>query len=103
MKKIAEENFCIIPKNVPSSLLKENSKYFDMVVELQQKTLDTFSNFIEKTTEINKNILDKSNTIIETISNMYRNTNISIPRNDTNLDTLPRTKEEFDVNIQVEL
>ena len=74
-----------------------------MVVELQQKTLDTFSNFIEKTTEINKNILDKSNTIIETISNMYRNTNISIPRNDTNLDTLPRTKEEFDVNIQVEL
>ena len=103
MKKIAEENFCIIPKNVLSLLLKENSKYFDMVVELQQKTLDTFSNFTEKTTEINKNILDKSNTIIETISNMYRNANISIPRNDTNLHTLPRTKEEFDANIQVEL
>ena len=54
---IAEENFCIIPKDVFSSLLTENSKYFDMVVELQQKTLDTFSDFSQKTTEISKNIL----------------------------------------------
>ena len=103
MKKIAEENFCIIPKNVLSSLLTENSKYFDMVVELQQKTLDTFSNFIQKTTEIKKNILEKSNIIIESISNMNRNTNINISRNDNNLDTLPRTKEEFYANIQGEL
>ena len=74
-----------------------------MVVELQQKALDTFSNFNQKTTEVNKNILDKSNIIIETISNMNRNKNINIPRNDNNLDTLPRTKEEFDANVQVEL
>ena len=100
---IAEENFWIIPKDVLSSLLTENSKYFDMVVELQQKTLDTFSNFTQKTTETNKNILDKSNIIIETISDMNRNTNINIPRNDNNLGTFPRTKEEFDVNVRVEL
>ena len=74
-----------------------------MVLELQQKTLNTFSNFTQKTTEINKNLLDKSNIIIETISNMNRNTYINIPRNDNNLDTLPRTKEEFDANVQVEL
>ena len=74
-----------------------------MVVELQQKTLDTFSNFTQKTTEISKNILDKSNIIIEVISNMNRNTNINIPRNDNNLDTLPKTNEEFDANVQIEL
>ena len=99
---IAEENFCIIPKDVLSSLLTENSKYFDMVVELQQKT-DTFSDFTQKTTEISKNILDKSNIIIEVISNMNRNTNINIPRNDNNLDTFPKTNEEFDANVQTEL
>ena len=74
-----------------------------MVVELQQKILGTFSNFSQKATEINNNILDKSNIVIETISNMNRNTNINIPRNDNNLDTLPRIKEEFDANVQVEL
>ena len=100
---IGEENFWIIPKDVLSLLSIENSKYFDMVVELQQKTLDTFSNFTQKTTEINKNISDKSNIIIETISNMNKNTNINIPRNDNNLYTLPRTKEEFYANVQVEL
>ena len=46
-----------------------------MVVELQQKTLDTFSNLSQKTTELNKNILDNSNIIIEAINNMNRNTN----------------------------
>ena len=100
---IAEENFCIIPKDVISSLLTENSKYFDMVLELQQKTLDTFSDFTQKTTEISKNILDKSNIIIEVISNMNRNTNINIPRNDNNMDTFPKTNEEFDANVQIEL
>ena len=28
---IAEESFCIIPKDVLSLLITENSKYFDMV------------------------------------------------------------------------
>ena len=56
-----------------------------------------------KTTELNKNILDNSNTIIEAINNMNRNTNSNVPRNDNNLDTLPRTTEEFDANVQVEL
>ena len=74
-----------------------------MVVELQQKTLDTFSDFSQKTTEISKNILDKINIIIEVISNMNRNTNINIPRNDNNLDTFPKTNEEFDANVQIEL
>ena len=74
-----------------------------MVVELQQKTLDTFSNLIQKTTKQNKNILDNSDIIIEAINNMNRNTNSNIPRNVNNLDTLPRTTEEFDANIQVEL
>ena len=46
-----------------------------MVVELQQKSLDTFSNLTQKTTELNKNILDNSNIIIEAINNMNRNTN----------------------------
>ena len=45
-----------------------------MVVELQQKTLDTFSNLIQKTTKQNKNILDNSDIIIEAINNMNRNT-----------------------------
>ena len=74
-----------------------------MVVELQQKTLDTFDNFTQKTTKINKNILDESNIIIESISNMNRNTNGKIPRNDNNLDTIPRTKNEFVSNVQVKL
>ena len=34
---LAEEIFCIIPKDVLSSLITKNSKYFDMVVELRQK------------------------------------------------------------------
>ena len=34
---IAEESFCIISKDVLSLLITENNKYFDMVVELQQK------------------------------------------------------------------
>ena len=46
-----------------------------MAVELQQKSLDTFSNLTQKTTELNKNILDNSNIIIEAINNMNRNTN----------------------------
>ena len=101
--KSCECTFYIIRKDVLSSLITENSKYFDMVVELQQKTLDTFSDFTQKTTEISKNILDKSNIIIEVISNMNRNTNINIPRNDNNLDTFPKTNEEFDANVQIEL
>ena len=82
---LAEEIFCIIPKDVLSSLITENSKYFDMVVELQQKTLDTFSNLTQKTTELNKSILDNSNIIIEALNNMNRNTNTNIPRNNSNL------------------
>ena len=34
---------------------------------------------------------------------MNRNTNISRPRNDKNLDTFPKTNEEFDANVQIEL
>ena len=34
---IAEKSFCIISKDVLSLLITENNKYFDMVVELQQK------------------------------------------------------------------
>ena len=74
-----------------------------MVVELQQKTLDTFSNLTQKTTELNKNILDNSNITIEAIDSTNRNTNTNIPRNDNNLDTLSRSTEEFDANVQVEL
>ena len=74
-----------------------------MVVELQQKTLDTFSNLTQKTTELNKNILDNSNIIIKAINNMNRNRNSNVPRKDNNLGTLPRTTEEFDANVQVEL
>ena len=66
-----------------------------MVVELQQKTLDTYSKSTQKITELNKNILHNTNIIIEAINNMNRNTNNNIPRNDNNLDTLPRTIEEF--------
>ena len=74
-----------------------------MVVELQQKTLDTFSNLTQKTTELNKNILDNSNIMIEAVNNINRNTNTNIPRNNNNLETLPRTTEESDAIIQVEL
>ena len=74
-----------------------------MVVELQQKTLDTFSNLSQNTTELNKNILGNINIITEAVNNMNRNTNSNVPRNDNNLDTLPRTTEEFDANVQVEL
>ena len=34
---------------------------------------------------------------------MNRNTNTNIPRNNSNLGTLPITTEEFDANVQVEL
>ena len=74
-----------------------------MVVELQQKTLDNFSNLTQKTTELNKNILDNSNIMIEAVNNINRNTNTNIPRNNNNLETLPRTTEESDAIIQVEL
>ena len=96
---IAEEIFCIIPKDVVSSLITENSKYFDMVVKLQQSPWDTFSNLNQKATELNKNILDNSNIIVEAINNMNKNANTNIPRNENNLDTLPRTTEEFDANV----
>ena len=56
---IAEKSFCILSKDVLSLLITENCKYFDMVVELQGQTLDTFSNLTRKTTKKNKNILDK--------------------------------------------
>ena len=39
-----------------------------MVAELQQKTLDTFSNLTQKATEVNENIL-------ETINNLNVNRN----------------------------
>ena len=34
---------------------------------------------------------------------MNRNVNTYMPRNDSNSDTLPKTTEEFDANVQVEL
>ena len=34
---IVEETFRIIPKDILSLLITENGKYFDMIVELQQK------------------------------------------------------------------
>ena len=74
-----------------------------MVVELQQKTSGTFSNVTQKTTELNRSILDNSNIITEALNNMNRNTNTNIPRNNSNLGTLPVTIEEFDANVQVEL
>ena len=40
---------------------------------------------------------------MEAIDSINRNTNTNIPRNDNNLDTLPRSTEEFDANVQVEL
>ena len=100
---IAEESFCIIPKCVLSSLMTENSKYFDIVVELQQETLDTFSNLTQSTTELSKNILDNSKIIIEAINNMNRNTNSNMPPKNSNQGTLPKTTEEFNANGQVEL
>ena len=65
--------------------------------------LETFSNLTDKTVEVNKNILDKGNIIIEAIDNINRSTNNNIPRNDNNLDTLPKTAEKFDASVQVEL
>ena len=52
-----------------SLLITENSKYFDMVVELQQKRLVTFSN-LTKSRELNNNVLDNSNIIVEAIHNI---------------------------------
>ena len=75
-----------------SVIIAENSKYFDMVVELHQKTLDTFSKLIQKATDLNKNILYDRSVIIEAINNMNRNTNNNIPRNNKNLVTLPRIR-----------
>ena len=44
-------------------------------------------------------MLDNSNIIVEAINNINKNANTNIPRNDNNLDTLPRTTEEFDANV----
>ena len=101
MKRNISNNSNIVIEAINN--MNRSSKYFDMVVELQQKSLDTFSNLTQKTTELNKNILDNSNIIIEAINNMNRNTNSNIPRKDNNLNTLPRTTEEFDANVQVGL
>ena len=49
-----------------------------MVIELQQKTLDTSINLTLETTELNKNILENINISIEAINNMNRNTNSNI-------------------------
>ena len=100
---IVAESFCIILKDALSSLITKSSKYFDIVVELHQKTWNTFSNLTQKKTELNKNILVNSNIIIEAFKNMNRNENSNIPRNDNNLDTVPKTTEKIDANVQVEL
>ena len=100
---IAEKSFCIISKDVLSLLITENCKYFDMVVELQGQTLDTFSNLTRKTTKKTRIYQINSNIIIEAINNMNRNTNTDISRNRNNLETLPRNTEKFDANVQVEL
>ena len=49
-----------------------------MVIELQQKTLDTSIKLTLETTELNKNILENINISIEAINNMNRNTNSNI-------------------------
>ena len=49
-----------------------------MVIELQQKTLDTSINLTLETTELNKNILENINISIEAINNMNRNTNSNV-------------------------
>ena len=49
-----------------------------MVIELQQKTLDTSINLTLETTKLNKNILENINISIEAINNMNRNTNSNI-------------------------
>ena len=49
-----------------------------MVIELQQKTLDTSINLTLETTELNKNILENINISIEAINNINRNTNSNI-------------------------
>ena len=49
-----------------------------MVIELQQKTLDTSINLTLETTELNKNILENINISIEAINNMNRNANSNI-------------------------
>ena len=49
-----------------------------MVIELQQKTLDTSINLTLETTELNKNILENINISIEAINNVNRNTNSNI-------------------------
>ena len=49
-----------------------------MVIELQQKTLDTSINLTLETTKLNKNTLENINISIEAINNMNRNTNSNI-------------------------
>ena len=49
-----------------------------MVIELQQKTLDTSINLTLETTKLNKNILENINISIEAINNMNRNTNSNV-------------------------
>ena len=77
------------------SFFNNTNKYFYFVNNRKQsifwygsrttgKTLDTFSKLTQKTTELNKNILDNKNIIIEAINNMNRITNSNIPRNDNN-------------------
>ena len=66
-----------------------------MVVGLQQKT-DIFSNLTQKTTELNKSILDKSNIILEALNNMNRTTNTNIPRNNSNVTKLVFSSAYFE-------
>ena len=52
------------------SLLQENTKYFNVVANLQEKTLDTFSTVSKSINDSNINVSENNKTFTESINNL---------------------------------
>ena len=65
-----KENLVILPKYIMISLLQENTKYFSIVANLQEKTLEAFNTFSKSINESNNNITGKNKAFTESIDNL---------------------------------
>ena len=52
------------------SLLQENTKYFNVVANLQEKTFDTFSTVSKSINDSNINVAENNKTFTESINNL---------------------------------
>ena len=65
-----KENLVILTKDIMISLLQENTKYFNVVANLQEKTLDAFHTVPKNISKSNNNITENNKTLTESINNL---------------------------------